>query len=62
MEKIVLWIILINTLASVLFAVRNVSEGQKVWLTLFFLVFPVLGFLMYKIPMWLFQIRKKKRL
>lgn len=56
MERIVLIILLINTIVSILFAVKMKSEGQKAWIACFFLVFPVMGFLVYLIPLLIFRI------
>ena len=59
MRDIVLGIILINTIISVSFAVRMISKGQKAWLALFFMVFPVMGIVIYLIPLLIFRIRGK---
>lgn len=57
MGHIVLGIVIINTIASIIFAVKMSSKGQKVWLALFFVMFPVMGFLIYLIPLWILRIR-----
>lgn len=56
MGNLVFIIIIINTILSVLFAIKMMPEGQKAWLALFFFVFPVLGALIYLIPLFLFKI------
>lgn len=40
-------VLLFNTAAALLYFLRNRKKGQIAWLSLFFLIVPVIGFLMY---------------
>lgn len=57
MGNIVFAIIMMNTILSVIFAVKMRSDRQKAWIALFFFMFPVMGFMIYFIPLSLFKIR-----
>ncbi|MBQ4529714.1 MAG: tripartite tricarboxylate transporter TctB family protein [Lachnospiraceae bacterium] len=59
MEKIIVGIWALNLVASVVFAILGASKRQKMWLAAFFAVFPVMGFVIYFLPQWILNIRKK---
>ena len=57
MGYIVLGIVIINTIISIVFAITMHNKGQKAGLALFFFVFPVMGFLVYLIPLLILRLR-----
>ena len=59
MEKIMIGIAGINFAASILFFISAVPEKQKIGLTIYFIVFPVMGFVIYYLPQWILNIRKE---
>ena len=59
MERIIIGILIINIIASLVYAVSTVSKGQKAALTFFFCTLPLLGFCIYFIPQWILRIQGK---
>lgn len=59
MEKVIIGVWIINFIASIIFAIVSVPNRQKSGLAAFFAVFPVMGFIIYFLPQWLLNIRKK---
>lgn len=59
MEKILIGLAMMNLVASVIFFLSAVSEKQKIGLTIYFIVFPVMGFVIYYLPQWILNIRKQ---
>ena len=59
MEKIMLGIAVVNFAASVIFLISAVSKKQKKGLTIYFMVFPVMGFVIYYLSQWILNIRKQ---
>lgn len=57
MGYIVLGIGIINTIFSIMYAVKMLSKGQQAGIALFFFFCPVAGFLLYEIPLWLLRIQ-----
>lgn len=57
MGYIVLGIVIINTILSIAFAIAMFSKGQKAGISIFFFVFPIMGFLIYGIPLWILKKR-----
>ena len=59
MEKIMIGIAGINFAASILFAISAFPGKQKMGLIVFFISFPVMGFVIYYLPQWILNIRKE---
>lgn len=59
MEEIMLGIAVVNFAASIIFLISAVSKKQKIGLTIYFMVFPVMGFVIYYLPQWILNIRKQ---
>ena len=56
MERIIVSILIINTIASLIYAISAISKGQKTMIALFFCGLPLLGFCIYFIPQWILRI------
>lgn len=58
METIILGIAMVNFAVSIIFLLFAVVRKQKIGLTIYFIVFPVMGFVIYYLPQWILNIRK----
>lgn len=59
MEQVILVALGINVILSAFFAFCSRKKGKRIWLTLFFLVLPYVGFLLCFIPEWIVSISEK---
>ncbi len=58
MDKLLIVIVIINLICSLIFAFMSLKKGQKAFLSVFFVVFPVVGFAIYFIPRAILKIRE----
>lgn len=57
MDTLILIILFINLISAVLFFIWHLAHRQKkAWLALFFLILPVLGYIVYYLPAWIARI------
>lgn len=52
MEQFILVMLGVNFVLTLVYAGCSIKKGNRIWLTLFFLVLPIMGFLLYFISGW----------
>lgn len=58
MDILILIILFINTIGAVFFFVWHlIHRRKKAWMALFFLILPILGYIIYYLPAWIANIR-----
>ena len=53
MEQFILVMLGVNFVLALVYAGCCIKKGNRIWLTLFFLALPIMGFLLYYVPWWL---------
>lgn len=57
MDTLILIILFINLISAILFFIWHLAHKQKkAWMALFFLILPVLGYIVYYLPAWIARI------
>ncbi|PWJ49985.1 hypothetical protein [Faecalicatena contorta] len=57
MDTLILIILFINLISAILFFIWHLAHRQKkAWMALFFLILPVLGYIVYYLPAWIARI------
>ena len=52
MEQFILVMLGVNLVLSLVYAGCCIRKGNRIWMTLFFLALPIMGFLLYFVPVW----------
>ena len=53
MEQFILVMLGVNLVLTIVYAGCCIKKGNRIWLILFFLALPIMGFLLYFVPGWL---------
>ncbi len=53
MEQFILVMLGVNLVLTIVYAACCIRKKNRIWLTLFFLAIPIMGFLLYFVPGWL---------